>query len=98
MRFADGRQAAQDDEAGLRSGRGPMLVITGSQVSSGGPDDREDVRLSVWDMALAAARASRGDLLVAKPGDCTPPGFALDGDAIQAAARRAQPCWPGPGS
>lgn len=48
VRFADGRSVVQDDETWLRSGRGPMLVISGSESSSGGPDDREDVRLTLW--------------------------------------------------
>jgi hypothetical protein len=97
VQFADGREAAQDDETGLRSGRGPMLVVTGAQISSGGPDDPEDVRLSLWIWPLPPpgpvtvtcswpSRGLRGARLV------------LDGDAIQAAARRALPFWPEPSS
>ena len=48
LRLSDGRQAAQDDEAGLRSGRGPTLIVSGSQTSHGGPDSREDARLTLW--------------------------------------------------
>jgi hypothetical protein len=36
LRFSDGREAAQDDEAGLRTGRGPILMLSGSQNSYGG--------------------------------------------------------------
>ena len=97
VRFADGREAAQDDETGLHSGRGPMLVVTGSQISSGGPDDPEDVRLTLWIWPLPPP----GPVTVT----CSWPSrglhdarLVLDGDAIQAAARRAQPFWPEPGS
>ncbi len=97
VRFADGRQAALDDETGLRSGRGPMLVVTGSQVSSGGPDDHEDVRLTLWIWPLPPP----GPVTVT----CSWPSrglprarLVLDGDAIQAAAIQAQPLWPEPGS
>jgi hypothetical protein len=97
VRFADGREAVQNDETGLRSGRGPMLVITGSQNSYGGPDDPEDVRLTLWIWPLPPP----GPVAVT----CSWPnrglhhaGFVLDGDAIQAAASQAQPFWPEPGS
>jgi hypothetical protein len=93
VRFADGREAAQDDEAGLRSGRGPMLTISGSEVSSGGPDEREDVRLTLWIWPLPPP----GPVTVT----CSWPGrglddarLVLDGDQIRAAASRAQPFWP----
>jgi len=97
VRFADGREAAQDDEAGLRSGRGPMLVISGSQHSHGGPGAPEDVRLTVWiwplpppgPVAVTCSWPSRG---------LHHAGLVLDGDAIQDAAHRAQPFWSGPGS
>jgi hypothetical protein len=93
VRFADGREAAQDDEAGLRSGRGPMLLATRVESSSGGPDDREDVRMALWIWPLPPP----GPVTVT----CSWPGrglhdarLALDGDAIQAAASQAQPFWP----
>lgn len=95
VRFADGRAAAQDDEAGLRSGRGPMLTLSGSATSSGGPDDREDIRLTLWIWPLPPP----GPVTVT----CSWPGrglhgarLVLDGDQIQAAASRAQPFWPQP--
>jgi hypothetical protein len=97
VRFADGREAAQDDEAGLRSGRGPMLTISGAEVSSGGPDDREDVRLTLWIWPLPPP----GPVTVT----CSWPGrgldgarLILDGDEIRAAASQAQPFWPQSGS
>ncbi len=97
VRFADGRQAAQDDDTGLRSGRGPMLMVTGAQVSSGGPDDPEDVRLTLWIWPLPPP----GPVTLT----CSWPSrvlhaarLVLDGDAIQAAAGQAQPWWPEPGS
>ena len=93
VRFADGREAAQDDEAGLRSGRGPMLTVSGSETSSGGPDGREDIRLTLWIWPLPPP----GPVTVT----CSWPGrgldgagLVLDGDQLQAAASRAQPFWP----
>src|SRR5580704_2059762 len=91
--LADGREAAQDDEAGLRSGAGPMLVVTGSEGSSGGPDDDEHVRMSLWIWPLPPP----GPVTVT----CSWPGhglhdagIVLDGDAIRAAASQARPFWP----
>jgi hypothetical protein len=93
VRFADGRAAAQDDEAGLRSGRGPMLVVSGLERSSGGPDGREDIRLGLWIWPLPPP----GPLTVT----CSWPNrglhdaaLLLDGDAIRAAAGQARPYWP----
>ena len=97
VRFADGRDAAQDDETGLRSGRGPMLVVSNSESSSGGPDDREDMRLTLWIWPLPPP----GPVTVT----CSWPrrglqdaSLVLDGDAIAAAASQAQPFWPEPSS
>ncbi len=93
VQFSDGREAAQDDEAGLRSGRGPMLTVSGSQTSSGGPDDRQDIRLTLWIWPLPPP----GPVTVT----CSWPGrgmdnarVVLDGNQVQAAASRAQPFWP----
>jgi hypothetical protein len=92
IRFADGRQAAQDDEAGLRDGRGPVLVASRSESGSGGPDGREDVRLTLWAWPLPPP----GPVTMT----CSWPGrglhgarLVLDGDAIAAAASQAQPFW-----
>ncbi len=97
VRFADGREATQDDEAGLRSGRGPMLTVSGSETSSGGPDHSEDIRLTLWIWPLPPP----GPVTVT----CSWPGrglddarLVLDGDQLQAAASRAQPFWPESGS
>jgi hypothetical protein len=93
VRFADGREAAQDDEAGLRSGRGPMLTVCGSETSSGGPDDREDIRLTLWIWPLPPPGPVTVTCSWPERGldDAT---LALDGDQLQAAASRAQPFWP----
>jgi hypothetical protein len=95
VRFADGREAAQDDEAGLRSGRGPMLLASRIESSSGGSDGREDARLTLWIWPLPPP----GPVTVT----CSWPGrglhnarLVLDGDAIRAAASQAQPFWPEP--
>jgi hypothetical protein len=66
LSLADGREAAQDDEAGLRNGLGPMLSVTGSERSSGGPNDDEHIRMSV-DLAATSARAGHRDVLMAGP-------------------------------
>jgi hypothetical protein len=91
--FADGRETAQDDEAGLRSGTGPMLIVTGSEGSSGGPGDDEHFRMSLWLWPLPPP----GPVTVT----CSWPdrgrqdaGIVLDGDAIRAAAGQARPFWP----
>lgn len=96
IRFADGRESTQDDETGLRGGLGPMLTSVGAEHSSGGPGGREDMRLTLWMWPLPPP----GPLTVT----CSWPerGFpdtdvVLDGDAIRAAADRAQPFWPEPG-
>ena len=93
--LADGREAAQDDEAGLRSGTGPVLIVTGSEASSGGPDDDEHVRMSLWIWPLPPP----GPVTVT----CSWPaqglhdaGIVLDGDAIRAAASQALPFWTSP--
>jgi hypothetical protein len=93
VQFADGRQAAQDDEAGLRSGRGPILMVRGSESSSGGPDDGEDIRMTLWlwplpppGPVIVTCSWPRRGLVEAR--------LVLDADAIRAAASRAQPFWP----
>jgi hypothetical protein len=95
VEFADGRAAAQDDEAGLRSGQGPMLTVSRAETSSGGPDGRQDMRLTLWIWPLPPL----GPVALT----CSWPGhgldgarLVLDGDQLQAAAGRAQPFWPEP--
>jgi hypothetical protein len=95
LSFADGREAAQDDEAGLRNGLGPMLSVTASEGSSGGPDDDEHVRLSLWIWPLPPP----GPVTMT----CSWPdrglqgaGLVLDGAEIRAAASQAVPFWPAP--
>ena len=92
VRFADGREAAQDDESGLRTGQGPTLVVSGSQHGYGGPDSREDIRMTLWIWPLPPP----GPVIVT----CSWPSRAvhdarmvLDGTTIRAAASQAQPFW-----
>lgn len=93
VEFDDGTGVLQDDDAGLRTGRGPTLVVSRSESSSGGPDGHEDVRLSLWlwplpppgTFTLACSWPSRG---------VQGAGLVLDADAIRAAARGAQAFWP----
>jgi hypothetical protein len=70
-----------------------MLIVTGSEGSSGGPDDDEHVRMSLWIWPLPPP----GPVTVT----CSWPGrglqdagIVLDGDAIRAAASQARPFWP----
>ena len=93
VQFADGRAAVQDDEAGLRSGRGPTLVVRGSEISSGGAGGGEDIRMTLWIWPLPPP----GPVLMT----CSWPGqgldeatVVLDATAIRAAASHAQPFWP----
>lgn len=95
LSLADGREAAQDDEAGLRNGLGPMLSVTGSERNSGGPNDDEHIRMSLWIWPLPPP----GPVTVM----CSWPDrglqdaeLVLDGDAIRAAASQAVPFWPAP--
>ncbi|CAM5300027.1 hypothetical protein SAVIM338S_00431 [Streptomyces avidinii] len=92
LRFADGTEVEQDDEAGLRRGRGPMVAVSKSEGSWGGPDGGEDVRLTLWIRPLPPP----GPLTVS----CSWPehglldaALVLDGDAIRTAAGRARPFW-----
>jgi hypothetical protein len=97
LQFSDGREAAQDDEAGLRDGRGPVLFVRGYESSSGGPDDPKDVRLTLWAWPLPPSGAVT--LTCSWPGHgLRDASILLDGDAIRAAARQAQPFWPVPGA
>ncbi|HEY3868921.1 MAG TPA: hypothetical protein VGM10_11250 [Actinocrinis sp.] len=93
LRFADGTQVVQDDDTGLRGGRGPMLSRSRAEGSSGGPDNGESVRLSLWlwplpppgPLTLTCSWPHRG---------LQDASIILDADAIRAAADRARPFWP----
>lgn len=95
LRLADGTVVEQDDEAGLRSGHGPTLVVSKSERSSGGPDDAEGVRLTLWiwplpwpgPLTLSCSWPDRG-LRDAR--------LALDGAAVRTAAGQARPFWTAP--
>ncbi|MDD9380958.1 hypothetical protein M8Z33_30770 [Streptomyces sp. ZAF1911] len=92
LRLGDGRVVVQDDEAGLRDGRGPVMVVSGYQAAWGGPEDGGDVRLTLWTwplpppgpLALSCAWPERGLR------DAT---WILDGAAVRAAALLARPFW-----
>ncbi|WP_405496083.1 hypothetical protein [Streptomyces sp. NBC_00096] len=93
--FADGGDVLQDDETGLRGGRGPVMSLSRFEGSSDGPDNGEDVRLSLWlwplpppgPLTLSCSWPRRGlqDSGVV---------LDLDADAVRSAALRAQPFWP----
>jgi pimeloyl-ACP methyl ester carboxylesterase len=96
LRFSDGRQAAQDDEAGLRSGRGPTLIVSGSQSSYGGPDSREDARLTLWAWPLPPPGPVTLTCTWLRHG-LADMRLVLDGEVMRSAASRAQPFWAVPG-
>jgi len=93
LRLADGTDVIHDDEAGLRGGGGPALMVSKSERSSGGPENKEHIRLVLWasplpppgPLTLACSWPNRG-LVGAE--------LALDADAILVAAHEAQPFWP----
>ncbi|MFZ3494966.1 hypothetical protein ACODT5_17395 [Streptomyces sp. 5.8] len=92
LRLPDGRDVVQDETSGLRDGRGPSLVVSGSEGSWGGPEGGGDVRLTLWVRPLPPP----GPLTLS----CTWPerglrhaALVLDGDAVRAAALRARPFW-----
>ncbi|HEX4788362.1 MAG TPA: hypothetical protein VH372_07860 [Actinospica sp.] len=89
VRFGDGREAALDDEAGLRSGLGPMVSVIAGETSSGGPHG-EDVRQRLWIWPLPPSGPFT--LTCSWPRRDLPESvIVLDGDAIRAAAERATP-------
>jgi hypothetical protein len=93
LRFSDGREAAQDDEAGLRTGRGPILMLSRSENSYGGPEECEDAHLILWAWPLPPSGPV--DLTCSWPSyGLRDTSLVLDGDAILAAAVHAQPFWP----
>ncbi len=95
LRFSDGREAAQDDEAGLRTGRGPILMVRGAESSHGDPETGEDAHLILWAWPLPPPGPV--ELMCSWPSyGLRDKSLILDGDAIRAAALDAQPFWPGP--
>lgn len=94
LRLGDGTIVVQDEDAGLRDGRGPVMVVSGYTESWGGPDGGHDLRLTLWTwplplpgpLALSCAWPERGLR------DAT---LILDGAAVRAAALRARPFWTG---
>jgi hypothetical protein len=91
IQFADGRNASKDDEAGLRTGRGPMLTACKSETSSGASGEHVRQTLWIWPLppegpvTLWCSWPNRG---------LQDASLVLDGDAIRTAASRAQPFWP----
>jgi hypothetical protein len=97
LRFSDGREATQDDEAGLRTGRGPILMLTGSERGYGDPEDGEETHVILWAWPLPPPGPV--ELMCSWPSyGLRDKRLVLDGDAIRAAALHAQPFWPVPGS
>lgn len=94
LRLGDGSVVVQDEEAGLRDGRGPVMVVSGYAADRGGPEDGEDVRLTLWTwplpppgpLTLSCAWPERG---------LRDAAWVLDGAAVRAAALLARPFWPG---
>lgn len=95
LRFADGTVVVQDDDAGLRTGRGPMLMISKGEQSAGGPDNAESTRQSLWIWPLPAPSAGPLTLYCSWPRrGLRDVALDLDVDALRAAAERAEWCWP----
>ena len=93
LRLGDGRDVLLNDESGLRSGHGPMMVLGNGATSSGGPNDSESIRQTLWIWTLPPP----GPLTL----ECSWPrrglqdaGVVLNANAIRAAALHAQPYWP----
>lgn len=91
VRCADGAEAVQDDDRGLRTGAGPVLTACHAERSSG-PDGRESLGLTLWLWPLPPPGPLM--LVAAWPGRGLPEGaVTLDGEAIRAAAAAARPFW-----
>ncbi|MFF1415589.1 hypothetical protein ACFVX6_38460 [Streptomyces sp. NPDC058289] len=94
LRLGDGSVVVQDEDSGLRDGRGPVLVVSGYEAAWGGPEDGEDVRLTLWawplpppgPLTLSCAWPERG---------LRDAALVLDGAAVRAAALLARPFWTG---
>jgi hypothetical protein len=93
VRFSDGRATVLGDASGARNA-GPMMIVRFSERSRGGPDDGDDVRMSLWVWPLPPPGVVQLTCTWVMGGSDGPPlGIDLDGDAIRAAARRAEPYW-----
>ncbi|HEY4019574.1 MAG TPA: hypothetical protein VGM75_12850 [Pseudonocardiaceae bacterium] len=93
LRLADGTDVREGDKIGFRGGHGPMLVLSSAGSSWGSdPTGREDFRLTLWawplpppgPLTLISTWPRRG---------LDETYLALDGEAIRAAALRAEPFW-----
>ncbi|MFD5142235.1 hypothetical protein [Streptomyces sp. NPDC058401] len=92
LRLGDGAVVEQDDETGLRDGRGPVMVVSGYEGSWGGPEGGGDVRMTLWiwplpppdPLTVSCAWPERG---------LRDAALVLDGDAVRAAALLARPFW-----
>ncbi|MFC1410821.1 hypothetical protein ACEZCY_16125 [Streptacidiphilus sp. N1-12] len=92
VRFADGRTVRQNDSAGLRDGRGPMLHAFSTQSSGGGRNNSEDIQLSLWLWPLPPSGPVTLSCSWPRAG-ITDAGLVLDGDRLRAAAALAEPFW-----
>lgn len=90
VRLADGTEVVQDDEYWLRSGTGPTLMLSNASRSWGDPDNRADLRGSLWLWPLPGPITLGVRWPVRGLADTS---VELDGDAIAAAANRAVPFW-----
>jgi hypothetical protein len=91
VELADGTHVIGDDDTGLRSGRGPMLVVSRQESSWGGPENREQVRLSLWLWPLPPPGPLTLTCEWVQRGEAT---LVLDGQAILTAAGHAVAFWP----
>jgi hypothetical protein len=95
LRYSDGTVVVQDDDAGLRTGRGPMITISKAEHSAGGPDNAESARLNLWIWPLPAPSAGPLTLYCSWPRrGLREAAFDLDVGALRAAANRAEWFWP----
>ena len=98
LRFGDDITAVMDDDAPWRAlGQGPLMLMRYGLQSTAGPDGgtgwRSDGALRLWLHPLPPAVTGTLSIIAPDPG----PELAacpVDGRAIVAAARHAQPYWP----
>jgi hypothetical protein len=93
VRFSDGRATVQGDASGVH-GNGPLMIVRFSERSRGGPDDGDDVRMSLWIWPLPPPGPVRLTCTWLVDGSAGGPlEIDLDGNGIRAAARRVEPYW-----